>query len=146
MSDEEFCGLLGAARFIPKDILICGCTDSFPAQARASALALKLGSPYLARQLYKNGMAAEVYFNYPGVTKGGCQRCVMSSRYKAYSDGFKNNVTSDGTPIFATSRVNSIKGQIALALLLYGEKGCVYGDMLGKIADRNFLLIRMNDR
>jgi hypothetical protein len=54
-------------------------------------------------------------------------------------------VTSAGVPIFATTRVNATKGQIALMLLLYGEdKNCVYSNMLDKVADRNFLMIRMS--
>jgi len=90
-------------------------------------------------------MAAEIYFSYPGVTNNSCPRCAMSSRYEAYKNGYKNDVTSDGTPIFATTRVNSTKGQIALMLLLYHEdKNCVYNDILDKVADRNFVMIRMS--
>lgn len=33
------------------------------------------------------------------------------------ADGYVNDVSSAGTPVFATSRLNSIKGFIALALL-----------------------------
>ena len=145
VSDSQFSRIAGKALTeTPRDTLICGCTDSFHAQARSAALAMKYGTPYLAAQLYKNGMAAEIYFSYPGVTNHSCPRCAMSSRYEAYARGYQNNVTSGGAPIFATTRVNSLKGQIALMLLLHGEKDCAYGDMLGKIADRNFVLIRMN--
>ena len=146
MTDKEFAGIVGKAlRASPKDVLICGCTDSFPAQARSAALALKFGTPYLAGQLYQGGLAAEIYFSYPGVTNSGCPRCAMSSRYEAYQAGYKNDVTSEGAPIIATMRVNSTKGQIALMLLLYGEdENCVYSNMLDKVADRNFVMIRMN--
>ena len=71
----------------PTDVLICGCADSFPAQARAAALAMQYGSCYLAAQLYQHGAAAEIYFSYPGVTRGGCARCAMESRYRAYGEG-----------------------------------------------------------
>jgi molybdopterin/thiamine biosynthesis adenylyltransferase/proteasome lid subunit RPN8/RPN11 len=146
--DGEFANIVGDALLkTPKDVLICGCTDSFHAQARSAALSVKYGTPYLAAQLYRGGMAAEIYFSYPGVTNNGCPRCAMSSRYEAYANGYKNDVTSAGTPIFATSRVNATKGQIALMLLLYGEdEKCVYSDMLEPVADRNFVMIRMNPK
>ena len=102
----------------PTDVLICGCADSFPAQARAAALAMQYGSCYLAAQLYQHGAAAEIYFSYPGVTRGGC---AMESRYRAYGEGYQNAGGSEGAVIFATSRVNALKGQIALMLLLYRE-------------------------
>ncbi|HCC34154.1 MAG TPA: hypothetical protein DEQ02_00355 [Ruminococcaceae bacterium] len=146
MTDDEFAGIVGKVLCkSPTDVLICGCTDSFHAQARSAALAMRYGTPYLAAQLYRGGMAAEIYFSYPGVTNSGCPRCAMNSRYEAYESGYKNDVTSDGTPIFAITRVNATKGQIALMLLLYREdKSCVYNDMLDKVADRNFVMIRMN--
>jgi molybdopterin/thiamine biosynthesis adenylyltransferase/proteasome lid subunit RPN8/RPN11 len=146
VTDGGFAAVVGETLLkTPKDVLICGCTDSFYAQARSAALALKYGTPYLAAQLYRGGLAAEIYFSYPGVTKGGCPRCAMSSRYEAYANGYKNDVTSAGAPVFATARVNAAKGRIALMLLLYHEgKNCVYGDMLDAAADRNFVMIRMS--
>ena len=146
MSDKEFASIVGKTlQESPKDVLICGCTDNFYAQARSAALALKFGTPYLAAQLYQNGVAAEIYFSYPNVTNSSCPRCAMASRYEAYRKGYKNDVTSDGAPIFASTRVNSTKGQIAMMLLLYGEDStCVYSNMLDQIADRNFVMIRMS--
>lgn len=128
----------------PTDVLICGCADSFPAQARAAALAMQYGSCYLAAQLYQHGAAAEIYFSYPGVTRGGCARCAMESRYRAYGEGYQNDVGSEGAAIFATSRVNALKGQIALMLLLYREsESSPYYELLDQVADRNFVMIRM---
>ena len=146
VTDNEFADIVGKTLWIlPKDVLICGCTDNFHAQARSATLALKFGTPYLAGQLYRGGMAAEIYFSYPGITNNGCPRCAMSSRYEAYQNGYENDVTSDGSPIFATTRMNSTKGQIALMLLLYKEdKNCIYDEMLDKVSDRNFVMIRMN--
>jgi len=148
MTDSEFVNIVGETLTkTPADTLLCGCTDSFFAQARTATLAMKYGTPYLAAQLYRGGLAAEVYFSYPGVTNSGCPRCALASRYRAYENGYKNNVTSDGTPISATTHVNAIKGQIALMLLLYHEdKDCVYSDMLDKVADRNFVMIRMSPK
>ena len=144
-SDEDFANIVGQALIQkPTDVLICGCTDNFFAQARSASLAMKYGTLYLAAQLYREGMAAEIYFSYPGITHS-CPRCAMSSRYEAYANGYKNKTTSDGTPIFSTTRVNSIKGQIALMLLLYREdRSCVYSDMLDAVTDRNFIQIRMS--
>ena len=146
MTDSEFENIVGVPLIeSPTDVLICGCTDNFYAQARAAALAMKYGTLYLAGQLYKGGMGAEIYFSYPGVTNNSCPRCAMSSRYEAYANGYRNDVTSSGTPIFATTRVNSLKGQIALMLLLYHEdKNCVYNDMLDRVANRNFVMLRMS--
>ena len=146
VSDIDFANIVGKALVQnPADVLICGCTDNFHAQARSAALAMKYGTPYLAAQMYKGGMAAEIYFSYPGATNNGCPRCAMSSRYEAYAAGYKNEVTSHGTPIFATTRVNAAKGQIALMLLLYNEdETCVYNDMLDQVTDRNFAMIRMS--
>jgi molybdopterin/thiamine biosynthesis adenylyltransferase len=146
MTDNEFAQIVGRQLMkSPTDVLICGCTDNFYAQARSAALAMKYGTPYVAAQLYKGGLAAEIYFSYPGVTNNACPRCALSSRYDAYLRGYKNDVTSDGVPIFATTRVNSTKGQIALMLLLYHEdKNCVYNSMLDQVADRNFVMIRMS--
>lgn len=153
MCDEEFAALIGAEmEERPLDYLLAGCTDDFYSQARSANLALKYGLPYLSAQLYQNGMASELYFSYPGVTNNSCPRCAMSSRYDAYlKQGAKNNITSAGTPIFATQRTNATKGFISLMLLLYHEKGLgemaehhLFYDMLDEVADRNFVMIRMN--
>ena len=144
--DEEIEEALGQNLFLkPLNLLICGCTDSFSAQVRAANLAIKYGTPYLAAQLYAGGEAAEIYFSYPGVTNSSCPRCALSSRYEAYENGFKNNVTSEAAPIFATDRLNSLKGQVALMLLLYHEdEHCRFSTMLDQVADRNFLQINMS--
>ena len=145
ITDENFVEIIGDKLLnSPKDVLICGCTDNFYAQARSSALAMKYDTLYLAAQLYRGGLAAEIYFRYPDVTKA-CPRCALKSRYEAYKKGYKNNVTSEEAPIFATTRVNATKGQIALMLLLYHEdKTCLYNSMLDYVANRNFVMIRMS--
>lgn len=145
-TDEEFEEIIGENLFKRhKDILICGCTDSFAAQARSAALAMKYGTCYLAAQMYSGGEAAEIYFSYPGVTNNSCPRCSMHSRYEAYINGYQNTVTSEAVPIFATTRLNSLKGQIALMLLLYHEdEDCRYSNMLDLVADRNFVQINMS--
>lgn len=145
-TDEEFGRIIGGNLFKRhKDILICGCTDYFPAQARSAALAMKYGTCYLAAQMYAGGEAAEIYFSYPGVTNNSCPRCSLHSRYEAYADGYQNAVTSEAAPIFANTRLNSLKGQIALMLLLYHEdENCRYSNMLDMIAESNFVQINMS--
>lgn len=146
LSDADFEALAGPCLLErPRDVLIAGCTDSFYAQARSANLALQYGTPYLAAQLYQGGLAAELYFSYPGVTRGGCPRCAMSGRYEAYlKNGYVNRVTSAGASVFVTERVNALKGQISLLLLLYGAAGGGrYATLLERVAMRNFVLLRL---
>jgi len=128
----------------PVVTLLCGLTDNFFAQARINALALHLGLPSLSAQVWREGRGAEITFTYPGLTPA-CHRCVLASRYQAYADGYVNDVTSAGTPIFATSRLNSIKGFLALALLHHGDgtSGRFTG-LAARIGNRNLLQIRMD--
>jgi len=141
--DEDFEAIIGPELFErPEDILIAACTDSFWAQDQAARLAIKYGTPYLAAQLYERGLAAEVLFYYPGVTPA-CPRCVLRPRYDEYLNGYVNTVGSRGVPIFATQRVNALKGYVSLMLLLYKESGPFAG-LLDKVADRNMLQIRMS--
>lgn len=145
MSDEEFKSYMD---MFPgrktTDYLILGCTDNFEAQKRSSVLALKYGTPYLAAMMYKAGAAAELIFVYPGVTES-CPRCLLGSRFEKYENGFENDVDSSACTIFATERMNALKGYIALMLLMYHEApGNVFNDMLDSVKDRNFVQIRLN--
>ena len=144
ITDEDFEKLIGdQLHKNSKDILVCACTDSFEAQARLAALAVKYGTPFMAPQIYAGGVGAEVAFSYPGVTPS-CPRCVLKSRYDAYKNGYKNTVTSKCTPISAITHANALEGQIALMLLLYHEGDNRYATMLDKVADRNLALIKMS--
>lgn len=128
----------------PIATLLCGLTDNFYAQARVNRLGLKLGVPTLSAQVYLEGRGAEITFTYPGVTPA-CQRCAVSSRYAYYLDkGFENNVTSDGTPIFATTRLNALKGFIAMAILHHETEHPRWGELLERIGNRNLIQIRMD--
>ncbi len=145
MSDEEFKGYLDRFRGkAPKDYLILGCTDNFDAQKRSSFLALKYGMPYLAAMMYEGGAAAELIFVYPGVTKS-CPRCLLRDRFEKYENGFVNDVDSSSCPIFATERMNALKGYVALMLLMYNEDpNNRVTHMLEEVKDRNFVEIRMD--
>lgn len=134
----------------PAVTLLCGLTDNFFAQARINALALHLGVPSLCAQVWHEGRGAEITFTYPGLTPA-CHRCILESRYRAFlAEGYVNDVTSRGTPIFATSRLNSIKGFLALALLHHlpdGQPGGSqnrFSGLASRIADRNLLQIRLD--
>lgn len=134
----------------PMRTLVCGFTDHFPAQARVNRLALHFALPSLCAQLYREGRGLEVTYTFPGLTPA-CHRCVLSSRYAAYLDkGFKNDVSSQGTPIFATARLNALKGFIALALLHYDETPAKHpaarrwSELLQRIGDRNLALVRVD--
>ncbi len=130
----------------PSVTLLCGLTDNFLAQARVNALALNFGLPSLCAQVWQEGRGAEVTFTYPGLTSA-CHRCILSARYDAYlKDGYRNTVTSHGTPIFATTRLNAIKGFIALALLHHDSTGSSsrFAGLAGRIGNRNMLQIRMD--
>lgn len=124
--------------------VICGLTDAFFAQARVNRLALQLGLPSLCAQVYREGRGAEITFTYPGVTPA-CNRCILSSRYRYFlQQGLKNDVTSHGTPIFSTTRLNAIKGFLTLALLHHGSEHPRWGNMLSRIGKRNLIQIRMD--
>lgn len=144
MADEEFRGYMDLfPGKKPTDYLILGCTDNFYAQKRSSILALKYGTPYLAAMMYKAGAAAELIFIYPGVTES-CPRCLLGSRFEKYENGFENDVDSSACTIFATERMNALKGYIALMLLMYHEdpEG-EFSTMLDRVKDRNFVQIRL---
>ena len=124
--------------------LLCGLTDNFHAQARVNRLALHFGIPSLSGQVYKEGRGCEITFTYPGVTPA-CHRCILSSRYRHYLEQHQENpVTSHGTPIFATARLNATKGFIALALLHHGSDHPRWGGMLARIGKRNLVVVRMD--
>lgn len=154
IDDQEFASLTRWWAFVfmhgytaatdPGLTLLCGLTDNFYAQARVGRLSLKFSTPTLCAQLYQFGHAAEITFTYPGVTSA-CQRCILNPRYKMYLEqGYQNTGTSDGAPIFATTRVNALKGMIAMALLHHGTTHPVWGEMLSRIGNRTLVQIRMH--
>jgi hypothetical protein len=127
----------------PLVTLVCGLTDSFDAQARVNRLGLTFGLPTLCGQVYREGRGAEITFNYPGITPA-CHRCALNSRYRAYQQGFQNDVTSDGTPIFTAGRINALLGFVAMALLHHGSKHARWGGLLERIGKRSLIQIRMD--
>ena len=93
---EEFVEMLPENTFKdPSRVLIVASTDNFSAQDAILNLALKLGVPYMAPQMYADGLTSEITFYYPGVTKI-CPKCILHNRYEEYAKGYKNTVTSEG--------------------------------------------------
>lgn len=145
LSDTEIESLLGldVAR-PPIRTLLCGCTDNFDAQARVNRVGLQFGVQTLSAQVYAEGRGAEITFTYPGITPA-CHRCILRSRYDAYlTDGYTNTVTSDGTPISSTTRLNSTKFFVAMALLHHGTAHPRWGRMLERIGNRNLVQLRLD--
>lgn len=145
MSDEEFKDYMDIyKRENSLDYLILGCTDSFYAQERSAALALKYGTMYLSAMMYKNGSGAEIIFCYPGVTSS-CPRCMLRQRYEMYEKGFENDVDSSSCTYFATSTMNAYKGYISLMMLCYGSNlNSEFANMLNEVCDRNFVWIKLS--
>lgn len=136
----------------PGTSVMCGFTDNFWAQARVNRIALNLGVPMLAAQVYREGRGVEVSFMVPGVTPA-CGRCVLGNRYRAHlKRGYRNDVTSHGTPLWATERLNALKAEILFAILHGTATGGAdahpararYGALLDRIATRNLVIARLD--
>lgn len=122
--------------------LLVAMTDSFRAQAAANRLALVLRIPLVAGQVYHEGRGAELVFTVPGVTPA-CARCALSGRYEQYENGFSNNVTSHGSPIFSGERLNVLAGVVAMGILHHGTNHPRWGNLIERIGNRNLLQIRL---
>lgn len=140
---EEFVEMLPENTFKdPSKVLIVASTDDFSAQDAILNLALKLGVPYMAPQMYADGLASEITFYYPGVTKT-CPKCILHNRYEEYAKGYKNTVTSEGTIYPSILQTNALEVQIILMLLLHHKGNNRYTNMLDEVADRNLVLLRL---
>lgn len=141
-SDEDFRKQLDEIDAIPERTIICAFTDSFQAQARCQKLAKTFRIPLLAAQHHANGDSSEVIYWYPGISRYS-QEEILADRYEAYANGFKNDVTSVGSPIFNTTRLNALCEKIAMGILLYkSEVDSRYTSFLRYNPDRNLILIR----
>ena len=122
--------------------LICAFTDSFLAQARASRIAQKHGIPFLSGQHHAQGDTSELVYWYPNVSKYSLRE-IAKSRYNEYQKGYKNTVTSVGSPIFNTTRLNALCEKIAVGLLLYHMyPDDIYCSFLKQMSDKNLILIK----
>lgn len=125
-------------------VLICGFTDSFFAQARIINISLKYNIPLIVAQHHQYGVTSEIVYYYPNVSIYKPQD-ILADRYKAYRNGYKNSITSDGSPIFNTTRINSLCEKISIGMLLYKyDKTNLYSSFLTKKQDCNLLIIRQS--
>lgn len=122
IDDEAFARLLkspfpSAGTRVPARTLLCAFTDDFPAQARIARLGLQFDLPTITATIYERGLGVELAFAASGVTRA-CIRCALSSRYRQQVlEGQDAVVASNGSPLWATARLNALKTPIALALL-----------------------------
>lgn len=128
----------------PQKTILLVLTDNFEAQARGHRLGLQFGLPTICAQEYREGRGAEITFTVPGVTPA-CHRCITASRYKAYlSQGYCNDVTSDGAPIFAAQMLNAVLGHVLLAVVHHDTSHPRFGKLITQFGKRNLVLLRMD--
>ena len=133
----------------PDLTILCGFTDSFWAQGRVNRLALNHGVAQLHAGVYKEGRGVELFYSIPGRSHA-CSRCVLHSRYDQYLHrGFENDVTSRGTPLLATNRLNELKSIVTLAIVHGTSPGADashpatrrWSSALDYLAGRNFVQV-----
>lgn len=143
--DAEFEDLIGLHDATPPiRTLILGMTDSFPAQARVNRLALNYSLASVCAQMYREGRAGEATFTLPGLSRC-CHRCLLEQRYRAYlEEGYQNDVTSDGSPISSTERLNAIAVFLTLALLHHGSGHPRWNGIAEGLGTRNLIQVQMH--
>lgn len=125
-----------------KKSIICAFTDNFFAQARVSRIALKYGIPFISGQHHFEGTVSEVVYWYPKISKYSLRE-IAKSRYEEYEKGYVNDVTSVGSPIFNTTRLNALCEKIALGILLYDKHpNHIYCSFLNLMKNKNLILIK----
>lgn len=144
LDDEWFESILNGAPD-RNNAIITAFTDDFYAQARAARLSLKYSIPYISAQHYQNGVGSEIVYWYPNVTKT-CPRCILKDRYNSYlKNDYVNNVTSEGSPIFNTTRLNSLCEKIAIGILIFKHnRDSIYSHFIKTSPEKNLILIRHN--
>ena len=122
--------------------VICAFTDDFFAQARADRIAKKYRIPFISGQHHSRGLTSEIVYWYPDITKYSLSE-IAKTRYEDYENGYENTVTSVGSPIFNTTRLNALCEKIAAGLLLYGKApDHLYCKFLNRDGGRNLILIK----
>lgn len=116
-------------------------TDNFFAQAKGNRIILKYRIPGVFAMMYERARCSEISFVIPGITPG-CHRCAVSSRYKAYENGYKNDINSKGSTIFHTQYLNSVIGLLVLAILHRNTHDLEFSNWFGSSWDRNLIQLR----
>ena len=137
LNENELLELIGDSK------IILMMTDDFYAQRRGNLISLKYKIPTVFAMMYPEAVGAEVTFNIPGVTPA-CHRCATSPRYDAYKNGYKNEVTSQGSNSFQTSYLNSVIGIITLAILHRDKKDTKLSNWFGSKWKKNLIQFRLH--
>jgi hypothetical protein len=95
--------------------------------------------------VYERARAAEITFTIPGVTPA-CHRCAVGPRYRAYANSFKNDITANGSTVFASHYLNSVLGHVALAILHRDDAHVEFGGWFGQHWDRNLIQVRLSPK
>lgn len=129
-------------RNAPKQTLLALHTDDFETQAFGNRVALHFGVPTVSAQVYQQGFGGEVTFMHPDTTPA-CNRCTLAGRYRAYlEENYVNQVTSSGTPIWSTTAVNALAGQVTMMVLHHKSEHPRWKDMLVMAGKRNLIQMR----
>lgn len=120
-------------------------TDDFYCQARGNRISLKHQKPSVFAMMYYKARCAEISFTIPGITPA-CHRCCTAPRYLAYKNGYKNDVTSQGSTIMQAHYLNAAIGMICLAILNRDNPGCELGGWFsqGREWERNLVQLRLS--
>lgn len=142
--DDEWVEKNWLNKYKDKNIVLCAFTDNFFAQARVSNIAVKYKIPLITAQHHKYGETSEIVYWYPEVSIA-TPKSILALRYNEYEKGFKNDVTSEGSPIFNTVRLNALCEKIVIGMLLYNHnKYHQYSNFLVCKPESNLILIRQN--
>jgi len=131
-----------AGRAAPKQTLLALHTDDFQTQAFGNRVALHFGIPTVSAQVYQQGFGGEVTFTHPDTTPA-CNRCALAGRYRAYlEEGYANQVTSRGTPIWSTTAINALAGQVTMMVLHHNSEHPRWKGLLAKAGNRNLIQMK----
>jgi ThiF family len=131
-----------AGKAAPKQVLLALHTDDFETQAFGNRVALHFGIPTVSAQVYQQGFGGEVTFMHPETTPA-CNRCALAGRYRAYlEESYVNQVTSRGTPIWSTTAINALAGQVTMIVLHHKSDHPRWKNMLAMAGNRNLIQMR----
>lgn len=123
-------------------VLLCAFTDDYLANIRCSKIAVKYCIPFLNGAHHTQGDSSEIFFYMPSLTRYSYRDATLN-RLQAHKEGFENDVTSVGSPIYNTTRLNSICEKIATGILLFDAmEENPFVKVIYQLKNKNFGLIR----
>lgn len=135
------------SKYKSENIVLCASTDNFKAQKRCFSIAKKYNIPYLASGHHQYGNTSEIIYWYPNVSTYDVEY-VLRDRYEAHKNDFSQSISSVGSPIFNTTRLNALCEKICLGLLTYPDEKngkTKFSSFLKYHPNRNYILIRQTD-